>query len=251
MTVRVGINGFGRIGRNFFRAVEALRAAGNTDIEIVCVNDLTTNDALAHLLKYDSVLGRLGEDVTYDDNSLTIGDRKIGALAVKEGPAAVPWGDYGVDVVVVDLEVEELAELVQGESGGDAVGAGGDFDDLGQLGVVLVGEQATSRADDDGVHEQSQFIDNTAGQQLPGEGDAAREDDVLAVACLEFRDFRVELFTAAQDGRSVPVGVDDTAGDDVLLDVVEVVGDSRLVVDLPGPEAAHFFEGGASDQEAV
>ena len=120
MTVRVGINGFGRIGRNFFRAVEALRAAGNTDIEIVCVNDLTTNDALAHLLKYDSVLGRLGEDVTYDDNSLTIGDRKIGALAVKEGPSAVPWGDYGVDVVVESTGIFTDAEKAKGHLEGGA-----------------------------------------------------------------------------------------------------------------------------------
>ena len=120
MTVRVGINGFGRIGRNFFRAVEALRAAGNTDIEIVCVNDLTTNDALAHLLKYDSVLGRLGEDVTYDDNSLTIGDRKIGALAVKEGPAAVPWGDYNVDVVVESTGIFTDAEKAKGHLEGGA-----------------------------------------------------------------------------------------------------------------------------------
>ena len=120
MTVRVGINGFGRIGRNFFRAVEALRAAGNTDIEIVCVNDLTTNDALAHVLKYDSVLGRLGEDVTYDDNSLTIGDRKIGALAVKEGPAAVPWGDYNVDVVVESTGIFTDAEKAKGHLEGGA-----------------------------------------------------------------------------------------------------------------------------------
>ncbi|MBZ4307808.1 type I glyceraldehyde-3-phosphate dehydrogenase, partial [Mycobacterium tuberculosis] len=73
MTVRVGINGFGRIGRNFYRAVEALKAEGKTDIEIVAVNDLTTNDMLAHLLKYDSILGRLGKEVTFDDSSLTVG----------------------------------------------------------------------------------------------------------------------------------------------------------------------------------
>ncbi|WP_333619820.1 type I glyceraldehyde-3-phosphate dehydrogenase, partial [Dietzia sp.] len=123
MSIRVGINGFGRIGRNFFRAVEALRAAGNTDIEIVAVNDLTTNDMLAHLLKYDSVLGRLGEDVSYDDSSLTIGDRKIGALAVKEGPSAVPWGDYGVDVVVESTGIFTDAEKAKGhlESGAKKV----------------------------------------------------------------------------------------------------------------------------------
>lgn len=69
MTVRVGINGFGRIGRNFFRAV---RAAG-ADIEIVAVNDLTDNKTLATLLKYDSILGRLDADVTFDDDSITVG----------------------------------------------------------------------------------------------------------------------------------------------------------------------------------
>ncbi|WP_415849676.1 glyceraldehyde 3-phosphate dehydrogenase NAD-binding domain-containing protein, partial [Tsukamurella ocularis] len=63
MTVRVGINGFGRIGRNFFRAVAAQQALGTTDVEIVAVNDLTDNAMLAHLLKFDSILGRLDADV--------------------------------------------------------------------------------------------------------------------------------------------------------------------------------------------
>ncbi|WP_280400793.1 type I glyceraldehyde-3-phosphate dehydrogenase [Nocardia carnea] len=101
MTVRVGINGFGRIGRNFFRAVEAQKALGTTDIEIVAVNDLTDNASLATLLKYDSVLGRLPEDVSLDgDDTIVVGDQRIKALAIKEGPAALPWGDLGVDVVV-------------------------------------------------------------------------------------------------------------------------------------------------------
>ncbi len=67
MTVRVGINGFGRIGRNFFRAVRALNRAGGADIEIVGVNDLTDNTSLARLLKFDSILGRLDADVTATD----------------------------------------------------------------------------------------------------------------------------------------------------------------------------------------
>ncbi|MCW4353183.1 type I glyceraldehyde-3-phosphate dehydrogenase [Hoyosella sp. YIM 151337] len=100
MTVRVGVNGFGRIGRNFFRAVDALRAAGNADIEIVAVNDLTSNDVLAHLLKYDSILGRLPHDVTTEGDEIVVGEQRIKALAIKEGPAALPWGDLGVDVVV-------------------------------------------------------------------------------------------------------------------------------------------------------
>lgn len=101
MTVRVGINGFGRIGRNFFRAVEAQKALGTTDIEIVAVNDLTDNATLATLLKYDSILGRLPEDVSLDgEDTIVVGDQRIKALAIKEGPAALPWGDLGVDVVV-------------------------------------------------------------------------------------------------------------------------------------------------------
>lgn len=100
MTVRVGINGFGRIGRNFFRAVEAQKALGTTDIEIVAVNDLTDINTLATLLKYDSILGRLPQDVSVDGDTIVVGDQRIKALAIKEGPAALPWGDLGVDIVV-------------------------------------------------------------------------------------------------------------------------------------------------------
>jgi glyceraldehyde 3-phosphate dehydrogenase len=95
LTVRVGINGFGRIGRNFFRAV---RASG-ADIEIVGVNDLTDNKSLAHLLKYDSILGRLDADVTSTDTSIKVGDQEITAFAERD-PAALKWGELGVDVVV-------------------------------------------------------------------------------------------------------------------------------------------------------
>ena len=93
MTVRVGINGFGRIGRNFFRA------AKGTDVEIVAVNDLTDNKTLAHLLKYDSTFGRLGEEVGYDEESITVGGQRVLASAQKD-PAQLPWGDLGVDVVI-------------------------------------------------------------------------------------------------------------------------------------------------------
>jgi len=95
MTVRVGINGFGRIGRNFFRAV---RASG-ADIEIVGVNDLTDNASLANLLKFDSILGRLDADVSSDDRSIKVGDQTIAAFAERD-PSALKWGDIGVDVVV-------------------------------------------------------------------------------------------------------------------------------------------------------
>ena len=95
MTVRVGINGFGRIGRNFFRAV---RASG-ADIEIVGVNDLTDNASLAHLLKFDSILGRLDADVSSDESSIVVGDQKI-AVSAERDPSKLSWGDLGVDVVV-------------------------------------------------------------------------------------------------------------------------------------------------------
>jgi glyceraldehyde 3-phosphate dehydrogenase len=93
MTVRVGINGFGRIGRNY------LRAARGKDVEIVAVNDLTDNKTLAHLLKYDSTFGRLDGDVSYDDESITVGGQRIAASAQRD-PAQLPWGDLGVDVVI-------------------------------------------------------------------------------------------------------------------------------------------------------
>jgi len=93
MTVRVGINGFGRIGRNF------LRAAKGKDVEVVAVNDLTDNKTLAHLLKYDSTFGRLDGDVSYDDESITVAGQRVHASAQKD-PAQLPWGDLGVDVVI-------------------------------------------------------------------------------------------------------------------------------------------------------
>lgn len=101
MTIRVGVNGFGRIGRNFYRALLAQQAQGKaTDIEIVAVNDLTDNTALAHLLKFDSILGRLPEEVTLEGEDIIIGGHAVWALEVKEGPAAIPWGKVGVDIVV-------------------------------------------------------------------------------------------------------------------------------------------------------
>src|ERR1051325_6841832 len=95
MTVRVGINGIGRIGRNFLRAV---RASG-ADIEILGVNDLPDNASLANLLKFDSILGRLDADVSSDDTSIKVGDQEIAAYAERD-PSQLKWGDLGVDVVV-------------------------------------------------------------------------------------------------------------------------------------------------------
>ena len=95
MTTRVGINGFGRIGRNFFRA--ALEQGA--DIEVVAVNDLTDNKTLAHLLKYDSITGRFQGEVSYDDEGIVVDGKHIKVLA-QRNPADLPWGELGVEVVV-------------------------------------------------------------------------------------------------------------------------------------------------------
>ena len=93
--IKVGVNGFGRIGRNFLRA--ALESGAN--FEIVGVNDLTDNASLAHLLKYDSILGRLKVPVTFTDTTITVGGKTISVSAERD-PANIPWGKLGVDVVV-------------------------------------------------------------------------------------------------------------------------------------------------------
>jgi glyceraldehyde 3-phosphate dehydrogenase len=95
VTVRVGINGFGRIGRNFWRAA----AASGKDLEIVAVNDITSPEVLAHLLKYDSILGKFPEDIAADGEGIKVGGTTIKVLAERD-PANLPWGDLGVDVVV-------------------------------------------------------------------------------------------------------------------------------------------------------
>ncbi|MDM8084069.1 type I glyceraldehyde-3-phosphate dehydrogenase [Cellulomonas cellasea] len=95
MTIRVGINGFGRIGRNFYRAI----LASGADIDVVAVNDLTDNKTLAHLLKYDSVLGRLPAEVTYDESSIIVDGKAIRALEERD-PALLPWAELGVDIVI-------------------------------------------------------------------------------------------------------------------------------------------------------
>jgi glyceraldehyde 3-phosphate dehydrogenase len=99
VTIRVGINGFGRIGRNLWRAVQAGAGGQGRDIEIVAANDLGDVATMAHLLKYDTVLGTLGVDVSVGDGFLRAGDSKI-TLVAERDPAALPWRDLGVDVVV-------------------------------------------------------------------------------------------------------------------------------------------------------
>ncbi|WKX69729.1 type I glyceraldehyde-3-phosphate dehydrogenase [Streptomyces sp. XD-27] len=95
MTIRVGINGFGRIGRNYFRALLEQGA----DIEIVGVNDLTDNATLVHLLKYDTILGRLKHEVSHTDDTITVGNQTFKTLAERD-PANLPWAELGADIVV-------------------------------------------------------------------------------------------------------------------------------------------------------
>ncbi len=95
MTIRVGVNGFGRIGRNFWRAVQA----AGSEVEVVAVNDLTDNATLAHLLKYDTVLGTLDGDIEVGEDSIRVGNATIKTLEQRD-PAQLPWGDLGVDVVI-------------------------------------------------------------------------------------------------------------------------------------------------------
>ena len=114
MTIRVGINGFGRIGRNFTRAV----LASGADIQIVGVNDLTDNKTLAHLLKYDSVFGVLKEDVSFTEDTITVGGQTFKALEEKD-PAALPWGELGADIVI-----ESTGRFVDAESAGKHIAAG-------------------------------------------------------------------------------------------------------------------------------
>ena len=95
MTIRVGINGFGRIGRNFFRALKEQGA----DLDVVAVNDLTDTKTLAHLLKYDSIMGRFPGEVTAGEGTIVVDGKEIKVLA-ERNPADLPWGDLGVDIVV-------------------------------------------------------------------------------------------------------------------------------------------------------
>jgi glyceraldehyde 3-phosphate dehydrogenase len=115
VTVRVGINGFGRIGRNFYRAA----AASGADVEIVAVNDLTTPETLAHLLKYDSILGKFPEEVSAVGDGIKVGGATLKVLAERD-PANLPWGDLGVDVVV-----ESTGFFTKAEDARKHVDAGG------------------------------------------------------------------------------------------------------------------------------
>ena len=114
MTVKVGINGFGRIGRNYFRALLEQGA----DVQVVGVNDLTDIKTLAHLLKYDSILGRLKHPVAVDGDTIVVGTQRIKVIAEKD-PASLPWASLGADVVI-----ESTGRFVDAESAGKHIAAG-------------------------------------------------------------------------------------------------------------------------------
>jgi glyceraldehyde 3-phosphate dehydrogenase (phosphorylating) len=106
VATRVGINGFGRIGRNYYRAI----LAGRHDIDVVAYNDLADTTTIAHLLKYDSVLGRLPAQVEVTRDGISVDGRTIVGLAERGGPGALPWGDLGVDVVIESTGLFTKAE---------------------------------------------------------------------------------------------------------------------------------------------
>ena len=113
MTVRVGINGFGRIGRNYLRAILATGA----DVEVVGVNDLTSPETLAHLLRYDSTHGRLPVPVDVEGSDLLVGDRHIRVMAERQ-PEVVPWASLGADLVVESTGIFTSREAAAGHLGG-------------------------------------------------------------------------------------------------------------------------------------
>jgi glyceraldehyde 3-phosphate dehydrogenase len=114
VTVKVGINGFGRIGRNFYRAV----LASGADVEIVGINDLTDTKTLAHLLKYDSILGRLGKTAVAGDGEIVIDGKAVPVFAERD-PAALPWAKVGADIVI-----ESTGFFTDAESAGKHLAAG-------------------------------------------------------------------------------------------------------------------------------
>ena len=116
MTIRVGVNGFGRIGRNFFRAIHGKGA----DVEIVAVNDLGDLATMTHLLKYDSVMGRLGAKVTNTADSISVEGYGTMKFLAERDPASLPWGDLGVDVVVESTGVFTSKEKASAHLAGGA-----------------------------------------------------------------------------------------------------------------------------------
>lgn len=117
MTIKIGINGFGRIGRNIFRALSKDKAFA--DIEVVAINDLTDNKMLAHLLKYDSVMGVYEKDVTSNEMGIVVDGRQV-KVSSHKNPAEIPWGDFGVEYVAECTGIFRDADSVQAHIDGGA-----------------------------------------------------------------------------------------------------------------------------------
>ncbi len=117
MTVKIGINGFGRIGRNIFRALS--KDAAFADVEVMAINDLTNNATLAHLLKYDSVMGVYEKDVESNDRGIVVNGRQVN-VSSHRNPAEIPWGDFGVEYVAECTGIFSDAESAQAHIDGGA-----------------------------------------------------------------------------------------------------------------------------------
>ncbi|MEO8275886.1 MAG: type I glyceraldehyde-3-phosphate dehydrogenase [Thermoanaerobaculia bacterium] len=114
MTTRVGINGFGRIGRSVYRIL-----ADRPDVEVMCINDLYENEHLAYLLEFDSVMGPFGRKVLFDDDSMTV-DGRTSRMTAERDPAKIPWGELGVDVVIESTGVFRSREKLERHLAGGA-----------------------------------------------------------------------------------------------------------------------------------
>jgi glyceraldehyde 3-phosphate dehydrogenase len=119
VTTRVGINGFGRIGRAVFRILHARNLEGRDDLEVVAVNDLYDNELLAYLLRHDSVMGRFRGEVRVDEDHLYLDGRRI-AMTAEKDPAAIPWGALGVDIVIESTGVFRSREKLERHLAGGA-----------------------------------------------------------------------------------------------------------------------------------
>jgi glyceraldehyde 3-phosphate dehydrogenase len=144
MTIRVGINGFGRIGRSVYRIL-----ADRPDVEVVCINDLYENEHLAYLLEYDSVMGPFGRQVTFDEETMTVGGRSSRMTAERD-PAKIPWGELGVDVVVESTGVFRSREKLEKHLAGGAkkvILTVPAKDEIDRMVVVGVNESELTAAD--------------------------------------------------------------------------------------------------------
>src|SRR6266540_2893022 len=207
--IRVGVNGFGRIGRNFFRAARELAAVSkhDQDVEIVAVNDLTDNRTLAHLLKYDSTFGRLGAEVTYDEQSISVDGTSIRTFAERD-PANLAWGDLGVDVVVESTgrftDRDHAALHLKGGAKKVVISAPAKNEDITI--VVGVNEDAYDPASHDIISNASCTTNSAARNVIPTTTGAAKAS-ALAIPELKGRLDGISLRVPVEDGSLTDLAV--------------------------------------------